>query len=297
MVPLKKILGGISAISIALVIAGIFFVDADGEKRRATQEQISLYRKVRAVFSGSIPAIPEGWTADSKNELPDPDGNFPDADFPSQFIHQVEWNDSARTQAADEEIRKALGALNNPSGRMGMEKSDADNREFTVRYVKNIQEAVEKKDWAAVERLNKEREEYEAKARESGQPGKDTARIVEKLEAHDVKVVISFHVNDFYRTFGPVRQVETVAGFPAYRRNGWRMESSGWQEGITYVPLGAGWQIRKSGSELYLEAKGLRGGAYTVIKNIMTGVQADPARAKQILGKIDWNSLNGLTKN
>jgi hypothetical protein len=295
---LKKIFGRISIISIALIIACMVFVNADAGKRQATQQQVSLYKAVIAVFSNSIPDTPEGWTAQPKNGLPDPGNSLPDADFPSQFIYQVEWNDPARKHAADEEIQKALAGLNNPSRRLEMEKSAADNREFTDRFVKKIQEAVDKKDWAAVELLNKEREEQEEKSRDSNQSHDGEAgRIVEKMEAHDVKVVISFSVNDFYGTFGPVLQVEPVAGFPAYRRNGWQMEATGWQEGITYVPLGTGWQIRKNGSDLYLEAKGLRGGTYTTIKNIMAGIQADPARAKQVAEKMDWNSLNGLTKN
>jgi hypothetical protein len=279
--------GVIKKLSIAVFIAVVFSSIADSKTRKATPDQVNLYREVKKVITGSITAGPEGWK-ESEDNFPEPDENYPNGDFPYQFIYKVEWNDNARQDAAKDAIQKALIEYGTKSKREReklVEKSD--------KLSKEIAKAAVNKDYKAIEKLNLEGEELTKKSQEltNGQNN-----IIQKMSPHDVRVTVIFWINSFWFTkYG--LQDEPVSGNQAFREKGKYFEESGWNEGITYVLIGKKWKVKSSGVGKSFDVTGESSVSYNTVQSVMVSVQADPQRTRSILAKIDWNALKRLIKN
>ena len=126
---------------------------------------------------------------------------------------------------------------------------------------------------------------------------KESDGIREKMSARDVSIQASIQVNNFHAgLYETVVQDAPVAGGLTYRSQGEWTKDNGWREGTTYVFLGKGWQLKSDGGTS-IETKAQNGIPSTVVQAIFLSVQADPARAKQVLEKIDWNALKKLIQN
>jgi hypothetical protein len=119
---------------------------------------------------------------------------------------------------------------------------------------------------------------------------------MEKMSARDVSIKVSIQVNEFsHGLYESVVLDAPVAGGLTYRSQGEWTKDNGWREGTTYVFLGKGWQMKTDGGTI--ETKAQKGIPPTAVQTIFVWVQADPARAKQVLEKIDWNALKKLIQN
>jgi hypothetical protein len=272
-------------LTVMIFIFGISHVFTEEQTRKATQKQIALYKEIKTVFSGSIPSCPEGWSGE-KPDLPDPDENLPDADFPFHYFYQTECKDDARKQASDDEIQKAIQAYWNPARKAELDKLNKENEKLA----KQLVDAAIKNDQAVLEKLQKETDDLQQRMQAFT---KEDMRIMERLSAHDVNAIVSFSVNEFSKTiYGSLPEpIGQIAGCPAFRTKGQWNENTGWHEGVTYILLGKNWTLENGTT---FTAAGLEGHAFTTVQTIIAGIQADPVRAKQIAGKISWNPLKRL---
>jgi len=271
------------------------FVFADGETRKATQKEKDFYRLVMETLIKALPAGPEGW-GEEKSQFTELELVTPDCEkYPFRVDCAASWIDDTRRQAADEEIQKVLGPkmMSNNSNPEITKLSEQNDK-----LAKELADAAGKNDKPALERLQKEMETNANKLHAILDANdKECDGIREKMSARDVSIKVSIQVNEFSRPlYEKVVQEPSVAGGLTYRSQGEWTKDNGWREGTTYVFLGKGWQMKTDGGSS-IESKAQKGIPSTAVQTIFVLVQADPARAKQILEKIDWNALKKLIQN
>jgi hypothetical protein len=276
-----------------MVISSLVF--ADGETRKATQKEKDFYRMVMETLIKAFPAGPEGWS-EEKNQFEELELVTPDCEkYPFRISYGASWTDDARKQAADEEIQKVLGPkmMRNASNPEYIKLTEQTNI-----LGKELGDAAGKNDNPTVERLQKELETNAKKIQAiTDANDKESDSIMEKMSARDVSIKISIQVNEFSRAlYETVIQDAPVAGCLTYRSQGEWTKDNGWREGTTYVFLGKGWYLKADGGTS-IETKAQNGIPSTTVQTIFVSVQADPARAKQVLEKIDWNALKKLIQN
>ncbi|MGA3286881.1 MAG: hypothetical protein ABSD46_05625 [Bacteroidota bacterium] len=285
--------------SILVVIMNVMIISslvfADGETRKATQKEKDFYRMVMETLIKALPAGPEGW-GEEKNQFAELEFVAPNCEkYPFRVSHGASWNDFTRRQAADDEIQKVLGPkmmsnVSDPEYKKLIEQNDKLAKEFGAALGKN--------DKPTVERLQKEMEENSKKLQVILDANdKEFDGIMEKMSARDVSIKVSIQVNEFSLGLNEsVVQDAPVAGCLTYRSPGEWTKNNGWREGTTYVLIGKGWQLKTDGGT-YIETKERNGIPSTAVQTIIVWVQADPARTKQVLEKIDWNVLKKLIQN
>jgi hypothetical protein len=279
--------------------AAIFFIltsmaYADGEARKATQTERDFYKKVMTAIMGSIPPGPAAWS-EEKGELDELESVGVESEkYPFRIDYHASWTDYTRKDAADQAIQEALmpimmKAANNPE----TQKLFKENEKLATQFG----EAISKNDQAKTRQLGKEMEILRAKMEViTKAQDKETDDAMEKLSARDVKASINIYVNSLSESFyESIKQDAAVNGCQTFRSEGEWSKNNGWSEGTTYVFMGKGWQFKSDGSK-YVETKAQPGIPSTAVQTIVVRVQADPARAKQILQKIDWKTLNALIR-
>ena len=275
------------------LIASLVF--ADGETRKATQKEKDFYRMVMETLIKALPAGPEGW-GEEKNQFAELEFVAPGCEkYPFRVSYDASWNDFTTKQAADEEIQKVLAPkmisnVSNPEYKKLIEQNDKLAKEFG--------EAAGKNDQPAVGRIQNEMETNAKKLQTILDANdKEFDGIMEKLSARDVSIKVNIQVNEF--SYGLEESVildAPIAGYLTYRSRGEWTKGNGWCEGTTYVFLGKGWQKKTDGGTS-IETKERNGNTSTAVQTIIMSVQADPARARQVLEKIDWNLLKKLIQN
>ena len=92
----------------------------------------------------------------------------------------------------------------------------------------------------------------------------------------------------------PFSEADPVAGQKVYRTDGNRETGGAWREGVSFVFLGAGWQLNGDGEDAYMEAVPAAGRPHTTVQTVLVRVQAEEQRARGLLARIDWKALKGL---
>lgn len=285
--------------SILVVVMNVMLIStlvfADGETRKATQKEKDFYRMVMETLIKALPAGPEGWS-EEKNQFVELELVTPDCEkYPFRVNYGASWSDDTRKQAADEEMQKGLASkmMNNTSNPEYIKLSERNEK-----LAKELGDAAGKSDKPTVDRLQKEMETNAKKIQDiTDAYNKECDGIMEKMSARDVSIKVSIQVNEFSRAlYETVVQDAPVAGGLTYRSQGVWTKDNGWREGTTYVFLGKGWQMKTDGGTS-IETKEQKGIPSTTVQTIFVCVQADPARAKQVLEKIDWNALKKLIQN
>ncbi len=277
---------------VMLIIPISMLVYSDGESRKATDKEKIFYKNVMDAIYSSIPPAPEGWNEikakPSDLELVGKDSEK----YPFRIDYNVTWNDYKRNRAAEDELQKALiPIISNPDRMNALQQLSRENDSL----IKAFGEAVGKNDKRTTERLGKELESQQIKGKELyDQQDREVDRAMEKMSPHDVSVMFRISINNFSMGIDESTvQDQNVAGCPAYRTKGVWEKKIGWREGTTYVLIGKGWQMKTDAGK-YFETKPQPNVSSTTVQTIVVSVQADSSRAKEILQKIDWNTLKKL---
>jgi hypothetical protein len=110
-----------------------------------------------------------------------------------------------------------------------------------------------------------------------------------KGQATDADAKVRVETNSRYEYLQVAGQVAVGPGITGYHVKG-----SGDNQGTTWVFLGP-WQISKDGSSTRFQLPQLTGPSCSVV-TVKVQVEADQARAKGILEKVDWAALKALIK-
>jgi hypothetical protein len=118
-----------------------------------------------------------------------------------------------------------------------------------------------------------------------------------KMTPRDVEVLINVTVNHFYEPL-PKNAVSApaVAGALSWRTPSEYQGQTDWREGTTWVVLGKGWKHVTTGG-FWLETAPNKGIGPLELQALVVRIQADPARARTIVEKTDWESLKKLLRN
>jgi hypothetical protein len=276
------------------------FINADGDSRPATKQEKDFYRQVKTTFSKAIPASgPAGWEEVERSVIEELKrvGIAEGADEEQPFVvdYYVAWRDSKRKEAADEKAQQALNA------QVQQQQSQPDNAEYSKleKLADELGKAAEAGDMDKVSQLQAEMEKIAAKMNQI-QSGNDTEQnqLQEKMAPHDVDARISICANYLYEDFySPVKQQTSIAGGLVYRTEGKYTRERGWREGYTYVFLGKNWRSKRDGDSVSMEAAPIKGLSNLTVQTITIKIQAAPARAKELINKINWELLKKLIKN
>ena len=111
----------------------------------------------------------------------------------------------------------------------------------------------------------------------------------------DIRAEITVMANVTVESFtAPFAETEPVDGHPVYRTEGDLDPDLGWQEGVSLVFLGPGWQLSGEGDEALMESLPQTDLPHTRVQTVLVRVQAEEERARDLLGGIDWKALEGL---
>lgn len=302
----KPIIGSIALVMLMAwaIIISPAFINADGESRPATEQEKNFYRQVTTTFSKAIPASgPASWDEVERSVIEELKrvgiAEGATGEQPFMVDYYVAWRDSKRKEAADEKAQQALNA------QIQQQQGQSDNAEYSKlekQYEKLADElgkAAEAGDMDKVSQLQAEMEKIAAKMNQI-QSGNDTEQnqLQEKMAPHDVGARIIICANYLYEDFySPVKQQTSIAGGLVYRTEGEYTSEQGWQEGYTYVFLGKNWRSKRDGDSVSMEATPIKGLSNLAVQTITVKIQAAPARAKELVNKINWELLKKLIKN
>jgi hypothetical protein len=117
--------------------------------------------------------------------------------------------------------------------------------------------------------------------------------IMKAMAPRDVRVRINVSVNNLSESLPPrVVEAPSVAGAPSWHTERDYSAGHGWRETVTWVFLGKGWKYYRDGP--YVEVQPAKGVPSLAVQGIVVRIEADAARTKGIIAKIDWASLQGL---
>jgi hypothetical protein len=120
--------------------------------------------------------------------------------------------------------------------------------------------------------------------------------IEKKTSPHDATLKIVMEANRFSTgIYEKVAPAAPVAGGLVFRSDSAYGSSGAWKEGATYIFLGKGWKVNKSDAT-WVETKPDKAAPSAAAQTIVVKITADPERAKQVISKIDWESLKKLIK-
>ena len=280
-------------------------VGADGQSRPATKQEKEFYKSVKTTLVKALPAnAPAGWDEVDRsviNELTSVgigEGTTKGPERPFRVDYYVTWRDTKRKQAADEAAQAAL------SRQFEVQKGQPDGAELDKlneeleKLADELGKAVNTGDMDKAMKLQTEMEKIAVKMNTS-YAGNDAEQneLLKKMAPHDVDAGIYIVANSFFESFyNPVKSEEPVVGGLVYRSEEEFTPERGWREGYTYVFLGGNWKFKQDGGYGLMETAVNQGLSNLTVQTIIVRIQAAPARARELIQKIDWELLKKSIK-
>lgn len=275
-------------------------VNADGvAERPATKEEKEFYKTVQTAIAQALPANgPAGW--EEVERSPGKELAYVAAvEEPLWIEYYVEWRDSARIEATEKATQEALHE------QFFAQQTQPDTAEADKLMVqmdklsKDLEKAINAGDMKKAMEIQAEMEKIGGKISGIYEGGAaEQEKLQEEMAPRDVKARIYVAANSFEEWVGAsMKQEPSVAGGLVYRSEGsFSRERGEWVEGYTYIFLG-NWQYKEEGGYRFIEAAKNKGLPRTAVQAIVIRIQADPARAGELIKKIDWERLKKLIKN
>lgn len=276
---------------------------ADGESRSATKAEMDFMRKVYAAFQKAVPQSgPTGWEESerSKGEVEERVGVGAE-NYPMRLDYHLKWVDAAKNEAVRQK-REELVSKSAESSAVPAAPDPALQSRYEE-LAARIADAAVKGDLKTVERLQKEMDAVGQKMFNPHIEAEGRMNAENKaLAARDAYARLSFAVNESWLAFqedlkGPAKQAP-IAGNPAYRLNDERYfdNHAEWVEGTTCVVIGP-WKPATRGGEKGVAASHKKKAPHTQVQSVNVCAQAEPARARALLEKVEWNTLRALLSN
>ena len=260
---------------------------ADGDTRPATSSEMAWAKKTLAVLSSAIGQPPASWVVSGRSDAEPPHFLSGSAPRPMELVCEQRWEDRARKQRAQTDAMTAMADVK-PDKAAEANAAAAEKRFQSVMAA--VTAAAQKNDQAELKRLQPEMDAaskaYQAAMMAQNKGMLDAAA---KGQATDADAKVRVETNSRYEYLQVAGQVAVGPGITGYHVKG-----SGDNLGTTWVFLGP-WQISKDGSSTRFQLPQLTGPSCSVV-TVKVQVEADQARAKGILEKVDWAALKALIK-
>jgi hypothetical protein len=283
----------IVSVAILALLVSTRAVWCEGEERPASEAEKAFYRRVFETMAAAVPACdPSGWDVAEKTEYEKLDVVAVGTEKePFWISYTIAWQNNAALQAAE-------AAMNAERAKI-LAKTEGVSPEAANRLEQlaaAIAAAAKSGDWPAVRSAQ---EEIEAIAERidsgSGQLDSEQEEALLCHEARDARAEITVMVNVLVESFmAPFAETDPVAGHPVFRTDGDLDPDYGWQEGVSFVFLGPGWQLNGEGEEAFMEALPRADLPHTRVQTVLVRIQAEEERARTLLEGINWKALEGL---
>ncbi len=268
---------------------------AGGEikKRPPTSEEKDYFITTLRALKAAIPEAPGGWQIDEETGIKPLKRVFVGQEkIPFPVLFSITWIDpfakkqseksrdqeekllqESREQAENADYMTHIDALN----AMLKESNDRGDKQQSL----NLQNQLNQ--------LLNERDPYRTKVKESME------RMKEELASPSKSLSITLEVNRFALGFnqGEVRLLDVLPDMEYYRTAAKFNDEGEWQEGISQVFLGRGWQ-RIEGESGGMQAVMPVGVLHTAVYTLVVSVQGEEQQAQHYLQKMDWQLLRAL---
>lgn len=270
------------ALAVLALAAGPCYGDGDG--RLATAEERDFYRATQELLAAALPAdVPEGWEITDQTE-PEELGLVPTSAMPMQVEYGLVWSNVARQRQAEEQALTEISAAAETTP-----VSEAQIAEYEAMATK-IAEAAAIGDDATVRQLQPQLEaQAEAINRALATVDEKIKAINRSAKTRDSQVSIRIIGNLLSLPLEAESKRTEIAGYPAFRRDGFHDSQGEWHEAVTWVFLGRGWHA-PPGAGVYRFATG-EAPSPASLQTVVVMIEADPARTETIAATIDWPSL------
>jgi len=277
---------------LAVCLTGTASVWADGDGRRATPEEQAFYRKIQDLLAAALPVdAPEGWEVSDQSGGEDLEVVGEDArNLPLAVDYYLLWSNVELQQQMEEQTTERFSAI----------AAESPVSEDQIREYEEL--AAKIADTAAagdVETLHALQRQMEQKAetinRALAAVDEKIAEINRAASVPDAQVFIQLFANRFFLELEPGAERTVVAGYPAFRRNGYHEPSGEYHEGVIQVFLGRGWGDAPEGSVLQFTPS--EDFSRTSLQTVVVVIEADPGRAVSIVEMIDWPSLQAALED
>ena len=290
---MKFRIGAIALVAVLLFLIPTRTVWCEGEERPASEAEKAFYRRVFETVAAAVPACgPPGWAVAEKTEYEKLDAVAVGTEKePFWTSYTIAWQNNAALQAADAAMTAERARI--------LARAEGVPPETAKRLEKlaaAVATAADQGDWPSVRRAQ---EEIDAIAERidsgSGQFDSEQEEALLCHEARDARAEITIMVNVMVESFmDPFAETDPVAGHPVFRTDGDLDPDYGWQEGVSFVFLGPGWQLSGEGEEAFMEALPGVGLPHTRVQTVLVRVQAEEERARTLLEGLNWKALEGL---
>jgi hypothetical protein len=280
-----------------LWVSSLGFSDSECSSgmRDVTQREKDFYVSSLTAVRKAMPKAPGGWViAYEKEILPSALGDRVCIDFtklPMRIYFDIQY-ESENFQTRKESLQKAYEA-----SYISSQKQQADSiKELYKRsdeLSKAVGKAIERNDINEMEKLMKELDEVGKEMEAvSGKMEENAARDTEGLLLKDATASIRVNLNLEYAEVKPQGQPLKIPGaYYAVRTEGRRKGTAEWEEGVTTVLLGS-WTMDGERSIRGI----LTNMPYTTVKTMEIFIQADSARADELLRQMDLKTLRALVQ-
>jgi hypothetical protein len=260
---------------------------ADGDTRPASAGEIACAGKTLGVLCGAIPPQPPGWVVSHKSDAQPPRFVSGTKPRPMELVCEQSWENRGKKQQAQMD---AMNAMSNVKPDAAAEANSAAAEKRFNDVMAKLTAASQKGDQAAIQKLQPEMQAA-SKAYQDAMMAKNKGMMdaAAKGQAQDADAKVRIEVNARYEYLQVVGQEQVGPGVTGYRVKGGSNDS-----GATWVFLGP-WQISKDGSSTRFQVPPLTGPSCAVV-TVRIRVEAEQARAKAILDKVNWTALQGLLR-
>ena len=276
-------------VGLAVLAAGLVgtMIFADGDTRPATAGELACAGKTLGILCGAIPPPPSGWAVTKRGDTQPPHFLSGTKPRPMELVCEQTWEDRGRKQKAQSDAMTAMANIK--PGQAAEASAAAAEKRFNDVMAK-LTAASQKGDQAEIKRLQPEMQAA-SKAYQDAMMAKSKGLLdaAAKGRAADADAQIRVEANARYEYLDVAGQETVAPGITGYRVKG----SSG-DPGAIWVFLGP-WQISKDGSSTRFQLPPLNGPSCSVV-TVRVRVEADQARAKAILEKVNWTALKALIK-
>ncbi len=276
-------------VGLAALAAGLFgtMIFADGDTRPATAGELACAGKTMGVLCAAIPVPPSGWAVTKRGDTQPPHFLSGTKPRPMELVCEQTWEDRGRKQKAQQD---AMTAMANIKPDKGAEANTAAAQKRFNDVMARLTAASQKGDQAEIKRLQTEMQAASKAYQDATMSqNKGLMDAMSKGKATDADVQIRVEVNARYEYLDVVGQETVAPGLTGYRVKGLSSD-----QGATWVFLGP-WQISKDGTSTRFQLPQLSGPSCSVA-TVRVRVEAEQARAKTILEKVDWAALKALIK-
>ena len=285
-------LGTASILALLLFWTSPALADCIDGARKATVQEKLFHSRVLSLIEAAMPDAPEGWDVTATTDIREPETFcLGGDDLPMRLDYRIEYR---RVEGMEE---MEGGLIETASASMTPQESEQAQLEALhkeqEKLAGELEEAVRRQEFDRIQPIMEKMQAIGANMGTVYQAIDERMKqATEDKLLRDVRAVVLVWVNADRTELDSPERVAVPGTDLAFRvRDGGRRHSLDWQEGFTHVFLG-GWQTAKKGDRLLLTP--LEGAARTEARTVTITVQADRARAMDLLQAMDLQAIRGV---